>query len=111
MDAPVPPPPAPALCWDCRRVLAPADRYCRVCGQGQGEWVAWYYRRWGIALATLLGLGPFGLVLVRRTPVMEARERWAWAGAILALTAWVGWRLYQALRMLSDALRLAGGLA
>ncbi|TBR21507.1 hypothetical protein EPO15_10090 [bacterium] len=108
-DASLPPPPAPALCWDCGRALEPADRFCRFCGQGQGEHVTWYYRRWGILVATGLGLGPFGLVLVRRTPVMAPPEKWAWAAGIAAVTVWLGYRLYQAVLMVKAVLGMASG--
>lgn len=76
-------------CWGCGKAIEAQDRYCRHCGKGQGEHVAWYYRPWGIAVATLLGLGPFGLVLVWRSPRLSQTARWAWTAAILLLTGWV----------------------
>jgi hypothetical protein len=110
MDASLPPPPVPVRCWDCGYSVEPRHRYCPWCGQGQGEHVTWYYRRWGIVVASLLGLGPFGLVLVRRSPLLEAPEKWAWAAAILGLTAYGSWRLYKAVQMISAALGMAAGL-
>ncbi|HAH05936.1 MAG TPA: hypothetical protein DCM05_05290 [Elusimicrobia bacterium] len=77
------------LCWSCKKALDPQDRYCRFCGMGQGEHVAWYYRPWGIALATLFGLGPFGLILVWRSPKLGTKARWAWTAAVVLAGAFI----------------------
>lgn len=108
-------PPAPALCWGCSAGIDAADRYCRRCGLGQGDHVAWYYQPWGIAVATLLALGPLGLVLVWRTPRLGRNAKWAWAAGIVALTALSlqgAYQLVVRLRGLADAYGglLAGGL-
>lgn len=100
-EPPVPPPPSPSACWSCSRVIEPRDRYCRFCGQGQGEHVSWYYQRWGIVLATVFGLGPFGIILVIRSPRLSLVERWVWALAMGAVSAWLLWRLYAAFQLLS----------
>ena len=89
----------PKACWGCERVLDPQDAYCRYCGRGQDANVPWYYKHWGIALATVLGLGPFGVVLVWRAPRLSTAARLAWTAAILGLTVWTGIRLYQAFKM------------
>ncbi|MBI5242968.1 MAG: hypothetical protein HY922_04690 [Elusimicrobia bacterium] len=78
-----------ARCWGCGGALDRQDRYCRGCGRGQGEYVAWYYQPWGIAVCTLLGLGPFGLLLVWRSPRLSRTAQWAWTAAILLVTGWV----------------------
>lgn len=103
----VPAPPLPVLCWACARVLDPFDRYCRHCGKGQGDYIPWYYSRWGIAVASLLGLGPFGVFLVWRSPRLPKEEKAVWTLALLALTAYVCWRLYQVVRMLDAMLGMA----
>lgn len=104
MDPLLPPPPAPVRCWSCGYAVEAKDRYCRWCGQGQGAYVVWYYHRWGIAVATVLGLGPFGLVLVRKTPLLSTMEKWVWAAGIVALTAWGCWRFYMAFKMMMGLL-------
>ncbi|MBI4422620.1 MAG: hypothetical protein HY554_02770 [Elusimicrobia bacterium] len=91
---------APAVrCWGCQASLEAADSYCRRCGRGQGEHVAWYYRWWGIVLATVFGLGPFGLILVWRSPALGPAGKWGASAAILAVTAWLCVRLYQAFEL------------
>lgn len=88
-------PPAPALCWGCSAGIEGSDRYCRRCGLGQGDYIAWYYQPWGIALATLLALGPLGIALVWRTPRLGRNARWAWTAGILVLTAYSLLGLYR----------------
>ncbi|MBI3296806.1 MAG: hypothetical protein HYZ75_01485 [Elusimicrobia bacterium] len=94
-DPAFPAPPLPAACWSCAKPLDPFDRYCRFCGHGQGDNVAWYYQRWGIALSSVLGLGPFAVVMVVRSPLLSGVERWVWSAAILGVNAWLGWRFYK----------------
>ncbi|MFA6093392.1 MAG: hypothetical protein WCU88_06105 [Elusimicrobiota bacterium] len=86
----------PISCWGCGRVIDRADAYCRCCGRGQGAKIAWYYRDWGIILCTLFGLGPFGLILVWRSPLLPAWRRWAYTAAVLLMTAYIGQQLYLA---------------
>ena len=105
--------PLPAACWDCGGGIDAKDRYCRYCGKGQGAHVAWFYQPWGIAVSALLGLGPFALPLVWRSPRLSPQAKWLWTVALLALTAWAGWLFYQAwlnaTRMLSETMSLLGG--
>jgi hypothetical protein len=100
-----------AACWNCGGAIAPEDRYCRRCGRGQGEQVAWYYRHWGIAVATLLGLGPFGLILVWRSPLLSSRARWIWTALVLLATGYTLLAFYRvwvmAMQLLPDMARLA----
>ena len=72
MTTPAPAPvPASAMCWSCQAVIDEQDNYCRRCGQGRGSCLVWYYTWWGIILMTILGLGPFGLVLVYKAPLSK----------------------------------------
>ncbi|MBI2362536.1 MAG: hypothetical protein HYV15_04045, partial [Elusimicrobia bacterium] len=89
------------------KVLDPFDRYCRYCGKGQGEHIPWYYSRWGIAAASLLGLGPFGVLLVWRSPRLSGTEKAVWTAALLALTGYVCWRLYQVFAMMNAMVGMA----
>jgi len=84
-----------AGCWSCRAQIDAADNYCRRCGAGQGKHAPWYYKHWGIILITLLGLGPFSLILVWRSPVMWKRTKWIYTVAIILGTWFMTWRVYQ----------------
>lgn len=88
--------PSPRPCWSCGAFIDRGDRFCRSCGKGQGGEVPWYYRHWGIVLIALFGLGPFALILVWRSPVLSKNAKLAYTAALLAATAFVGWRVYQA---------------
>jgi len=103
-----------ARCWSCGRAIEPLDQYCRSCGAGQGEHVAWYYRHWGIAVCTLLGLGPFGLILVWRSPCLKRSARWIWTAAIVLLAAYIvrqAFLVWAALsQQMPDIMRLSGQL-
>ena len=103
----VPAPPLPAMCWACGKIIDPCDRFCRHCGKGQGADLPWYYTRWGIAAASLLGLGPFGVFLVWRSPRLGREEKTAWTAAILGVTAYVCWRLYQVVKVMNAMLGMA----
>ena len=88
--------PAPRPCWSCGAFVDPGDRFCRNCGKGQGADVPWYYRHWGIILLALFGLGPFALIPIWRSPILSRNAKLAYTAALIAATAFVGWRVYQA---------------
>jgi hypothetical protein len=94
----------PSTCWSCRGPIDRADRYCRHCGQGQGDALTWYYRPAWILVLALTALGPFVLPLVWRTPRLDRTSKWVVSIAILAFTAWLGWELLATLRQLGDLL-------
>jgi hypothetical protein len=81
----------PTACWSCHRALDPDDRYCRRCGQGQGAFVAWYYRPLWIALLAFTALGPFALLLIWRTPRLGTSGKWIASLALIAVSVWIGW--------------------
>jgi hypothetical protein len=80
-------------CWSCDHQVAPEDRYCRYCGQGQGDLLGWYYRPLWIVLLALTVLGPFVLPLVWRTPRLDRTGKWIATLAVLGLSGYVGWKL------------------
>ena len=86
--------PAPRPCWSCGAVIGGADAYCKKCGKGQDSNVPWQYKHWGIVAITLLGLGPFSLIYVWRSPVLSRNARLAYTGAIVLLTWFVINTLY-----------------
>lgn len=96
------PVPLPRPCWSCGRMIDPEDSYCRFCGRGQGGHVPWQYRHWGVIVITLLGLGPFSLFFLWRSPVISRNAKIAYTAAILAVTLYVLhmlqqlWTLYTA---------------
>ncbi|MFA6029202.1 MAG: hypothetical protein WC969_05050 [Elusimicrobiota bacterium] len=101
-------PPLPTLCWGCSRSIDAQDAYCRFCGRGQGEHVAWYYKPWGIAVCTFFGLGPFGLALVWMSPVLSKRAKAVSAGLILLFSLWLARGVMNMIHAVSAALAGAG---
>ena len=103
MDARFDNAPGRAACWACGAPVEAADNYCRSCGKGQGARVPWYYSHWGVILLTLLGLGPFSLFYVWRSPLISRGGKLAYTAAISLATAFVVyelhkfWLVYQAL--------------
>ena len=75
-----------ALCWNCGGKIAPVDKYCRHCGKGQGGKLPWYYSHAGIIAITLLGLGPFSLGYVWKSPRLSREAKWVYTVLILVLT-------------------------
>ena len=84
----------PAVCRHCGGKIAREDHYCRHCGRGQGSHVAWYYTHWGVVLSTL-GLGPFSLFLVWRSPLFTKNVKLVYTLALLSLTWYAGSVLYR----------------
>jgi hypothetical protein len=83
-----------APCWGCGNNIDAADAYCRFCGRGQGSRVPWQYKHWGVIVITLLGLGPFSLFYLWRSPVISRGAKLAYSAAILLATWYVVDRLY-----------------
>lgn len=96
--------PTVLACWSCGQAVDRDDRYCRRCGQGQGAFVAWYYRPAWIVLLGLTVLGPFALPLVWRTPRLSRTGKWATSVALVVLFVWVGWRFVVDMRHVLDQL-------
>ena len=86
-ELPAAPPQRP--CWACGAVIDAPDNYCRACGKGQGDRLPWQYKHWGIIVITLLGLGPFSLFYVWRSPAISRQAKIAYTAAILLLTWFV----------------------
>jgi len=84
-----------AACWACGSAMEPQDNYCRVCGKGQGARLPWQYKWWGILAITVLGLGPFSLFYLWRTPDLSRRAKPFYAAAILLFTLFVMERMYR----------------
>jgi len=95
------PVPLPVPCWACGAMIAGEDRYCRYCGRGQGGYVTWQYKHWGVIAITLLA-GPLSLVFLWRSPVISRNAKLAYTAAVSLLTLYfIGqlnrlWLLYQA---------------
>ncbi len=81
-------------CWSCKKGIEAQDCYCRFCGKGQGRFVKWYYKHWGIILLTLFALGPFSLPLVWRSPVISGTAKKVYTLAILLLTVYIAQKTY-----------------
>lgn len=89
----------PTRCWRCAHPIDDVDRYCRACGEGQGRFLAWYYRPVWIVLLALTALGPFALILVMRTPRLGAAAKWLMSLALLAFFAWFALQLWRDAQM------------
>lgn len=94
------------LCWSCRKPVAAEDNFCRFCGKGLRGF-PWYYRHWGIILLSLLALGPFGLILVWRSPALSRAWQWIYTAAIMGLTYYLAVQCYQAWLTLKSVMNLA----
>ena len=73
-------------CWGCGAIIDAGDNYCRVCGKGQDACVPWYYKHWGVIASMLLGLGPFTLFPLWRSPVISRRAKFAYTALIVFFT-------------------------
>ncbi len=60
--------------------------------------MAWYYRPLGIALLTLTALGPFGLLLVWRSPRLGQAAKWIASLLIVIVSVYVAWEFVIALQ-------------
>jgi hypothetical protein len=92
------------LCWSCTHPVDAADHYCRYCGNGQGRFLQWYYRPVWIMVLTVTALGPLSLFLVWRTPRLSQTGRWIATVLIVGVTVYLGYHLWQALRVLHSLL-------
>lgn len=86
--------PAARACWSCGTSIGGRDKYCKNCGKGQDGHVPWQYRHSGIIVITLLGLGPFSLFYVWRSPVLSRNAKIAYTGGIILITWFVINSLY-----------------
>ena len=76
----------PCACRVCGANISVEDNYCRKCGQGQGRFVHWYYKHFGIVFLTFCA-GLFSLYFVWRSPVLSRNAKWAYTGFII-LASW-----------------------
>jgi hypothetical protein len=95
-----------ARCWSCDHPVAPEDRYCAHCSQGQGAFLRWYYRPFWIAVLALTALGPFVLPLVWRTPRLDRTGKLIATLLVLAITGYIGWQLSIGVSELKRALEV-----
>ena len=95
-------------CWVCGARISPEDHYCRVCGKGQGSFVPWYYKHWGIFVLTFFGLGPFTLFYVWKSPVISKEAKWAYAISISLITWYIVSVFY---KLWSGLQNLMGGVS
>jgi len=89
----VSPVPLPKSCWSCAAPVGPEDHYCRNCGRGQGAYIPWQYKHWGIIVITLFGLGPFSLFFLWRSPVISKSAKFVYTAVISLATFYVLGRL------------------
>ncbi|MFA6434723.1 MAG: zinc ribbon domain-containing protein [Elusimicrobiales bacterium] len=83
----------PYACWSCGAHIPAEDNYCRRCGKGQGPFVDWYYKHWGVVLM-LLGAGPFALYFVWRSPVLSRNAKRLYTAAIALFTWYIANAIY-----------------
>jgi hypothetical protein len=100
---------AAAACWSCSGRIDSQDKFCRHCGNGQGENLPWYYKTWGLIFLALFGLGPFVLPMVWRSPALDRGRKLILSAAVCAFTVYVCWRMYTLTQDLNAA--LSGSLA
>jgi len=85
----------PAACWDCGKTIGTGDAYCKFCGRGQGVRVPWQYKQWGVIVITLLGLGPFSLFYLWRSPVISRNAKLVYSVLILLGTFYIAEQCYR----------------
>lgn len=61
-------------CWKCHKPIDDMDHYCRYCGVGQGNYIPWKYKPWGIALIAVAA-GPLALPALWRTPQLTRQTK------------------------------------
>lgn len=96
--------PARGRCWRCDVAIDADDRYCRQCGEGQGAYLAWYYRPLGIVVLALTALGPFVLPLVWRSPRLDRNGKWIASAGVIGFTVYLVWTLERALEEVGKVL-------
>ena len=77
--------PKPYACWSCGAHISAEDNYCRKCGKGQGRFIDWYYKHWGLVLLAI-GFGPFALYFIWRSPAVSRNAKRGYTAVILIVT-------------------------
>ena len=85
-----------AVCWSCKKNIDAQDHFCRHCGCGQGDYVKWYYKHWGILVSIFLS-GPLVLPFVWRSPVISKQWKWIYSVVLIAGTVILCKVLYAAI--------------
>lgn len=81
------------ICWKCKKDIGDFDNYCKYCGAGQGKYIPFYYRHWGIVLLFFL-IGPFNLYFVWRSPSLKHPAKIIYTCIFLLLTIWFSYKTY-----------------
>lgn len=81
------------ICWKCKKDIGDFDNYCKYCGAGQGKYIPFYYRHWGIVLLFFL-IGPFNLYFVWRSPALKKPAKIVYTFIFLLLTIWASYKTY-----------------
>ncbi len=68
--------------------------------------VSWYHKPIPIALLTVFVLGPLGLPLVWRSPVIGRRGRWIATFLILGYTIFLGWEIWVTVQLVLAQMRI-----
>jgi len=89
------------ICYKCSNIILKEDNFCRYCGAGQGSYVKWYYRHWGIILLMFL-LGPFALIFVILSPSISTTAKWIYAFIIIGLSILLGIQFYYAYKIVGN---------
>ncbi len=89
-------------CYKCRNQLLPEHNYCSVCGAGQGRYVRWYYKHWGIILLIFL-TGPIAIFFVIFSPIISRISKYIYTAVIIGLTILLGMQAYILYTMLAKA--------
>ena len=89
------------ICYNCKKEIDDTDNYCRFCGAGQGDYISWYYKMWGVWLLFFV-IGPFCLWFLYKSPYKNKTVKVINALLISALSVWFCYQFYIVLKNLNE---------
>ena len=89
------------ICYSCKKEIEEADNYCRFCGAGQGRYMPWYYRMWGVWILLFI-IGPFCLWFLYKSPYKNKTVKIINASLITIVSVIFCYQFYVAVKRIND---------